>query len=68
MVQKKSVYNNKLGEIKMSDKNIEIMKKLIEEKKRKSSQQGANQKPEKNIGSSSKGFYKNTKQGGQFDK
>ena len=52
----------------MTEKNLEMMKKLIESKKKKSSQQGSNLKPEKSIGSSSKGFYKNTKQGGQFDK
>jgi hypothetical protein len=51
----------------MSDKNIEIMKKLIEDKKKKGSQQGPNLKPERSIGSVRKG-RSNKKQGGQFDK
>lgn len=52
----------------MSDKNIEMMKKLIEAKKKKSSGQGSKLRPERNIGESRGGFTKNTKQGGQFDK
>jgi hypothetical protein len=52
----------------MSDKNIEMMKRLIEAKKGKATQQSSNLRADKSIGSSKKGFYKNTKQGGQFDK
>lgn len=55
-------------EIKMSDKNIEMMKKLIEAKKKKSAEQGSVLRPDKSIGSGRTGFTKNTKQGGQFDK
>lgn len=51
----------------MADKNIEMMKKIIEAKKKKSSQQGSNLRPERSIGTTSKGV-KNNKQGGQFDK
>lgn len=51
----------------MSDKNVEIMKKIIEEKKKRSSQQGSISRPERSIGSSRKGIS-NKKQGGQFDK
>jgi len=52
----------------MSNDNIERMKKIIEEKKRISSQQGStNGAPNKKIGSSSKAF-KNTKRGGALDK
>ncbi|MBI6872585.1 hypothetical protein [Clostridium aciditolerans] len=50
----------------MSDKNIEMMKKIIEAKKNKSSQQGA-LRPEKNIGGSRKAI-KSGKTGGLFDK
>jgi len=50
----------------MSDKNIEMMKKLIEEKKKKSSQQGSNLRPQKNIGGTSKAKI-NKKTGGLFD-
>lgn len=52
----------------MSDKNIEMMKKLIEEKKNKGTKEGNSLRPEKSTGTARKGFYKNTKQGGQFDK
>lgn len=51
----------------MTDKNIEMMKKIIEAKKKRSSEQGSNLRPERNIGFSRKGV-KNKKQGGQFDK
>lgn len=51
----------------MSDKNIEIMKKIIEDKKKKSSEQGSISKPDKVIGGSRKAFH-NRKQGGLFDK
>lgn len=50
----------------MSDKNIEMMKKIIEAKKNKSSQQGT-LRPEKNIGGSRKAV-KSNKHGGLFDK
>jgi hypothetical protein len=51
----------------MSDKNIEMMKKLIEAKKQNASKQGSTLRADKSIGSSRKGV-KNKKQGGQFDK
>lgn len=51
----------------MSEKNIELMKKIIEKKNLKNSQQGSIGRPEKNIGSSAKA-HRNTKQGGLFDK
>jgi hypothetical protein len=51
----------------MSEKNIEMMKKLIDAKKRKSSEQGSALRPERSIGTS-RGGVKNKKQGGQFDK
>lgn len=51
----------------MSDKNIEIMKKIIQEKNEKCSQQGAILRPKKSIGGSRKA-KKNIKQGGVFDK
>ncbi|MDP4090815.1 MAG: hypothetical protein Q8930_16315 [Bacillota bacterium] len=51
----------------MSDKNMEMMKKLIEEKKKKSSEQGSSLRPERSIGTGRKGRI-NKKQGGQFDK
>ena len=50
----------------MSNKNVEMMKKIIEEKKRKSAQQGSALRPEKNMGSAKKAV-RNTKQGGLFD-
>lgn len=49
------------------DKNIEMMKKLIEEKKKKSAGQGLSKRPQKSIGKSHKAF-KNVKNGGVFDK
>lgn len=51
----------------MSDKNIEIMKKIIEEKKKKSSQQGSIPRADKKIGGS-RNAHKNNKAGGLFDK
>lgn len=51
----------------MSNKNIEMMKKLIEEKKKKSSKQGTNLRPDKNMGSARKAII-NNKNGGLFDK
>jgi len=50
----------------MSNKNIEMMKKIIEEKKKKSAQQGSGLRPQKNIGNAQKAV-RNTKQGGLFD-
>lgn len=50
----------------MTNKNIEMMKKLIEAKKNKNLQQGTS-RPEKNIGQSKKAV-RNTKKGGLFDK
>lgn len=51
----------------MLNKNIELMKKIIEEKKKKSSQQGSIGRPSKNIGESKKA-NRNKKTGGVFDK
>lgn len=51
----------------MSDKNIEMMKKLIEEKKKKGNKNGETLRPDKNIGGTRKAF-KSGKQGGLFDK
>ena len=51
----------------MSDKNIEMMKKLIEEKKKKGMENSSKLRPNKNaIGGTHKGF-KNKKTGGLFD-
>lgn len=50
----------------MSDKNIEMMKKLIEAKKKKGLQQGSALRPEKNIGKTKKAV-RNNKTGGLFD-
>lgn len=52
----------------MSDKNIEMMKKLIEEKKNKGKSKENGLRPEKSIGSYSKGCKSNKKTGGLFDK
>jgi len=49
------------------DKNIELMKKLIEEKKKKSAQQGGPHKAAAKIGET-RGGIKRRKQGGLFDK
>lgn len=51
----------------MSDKNIEMMKKLIEEKKKKGMQQNSTLRPERSIGEFRKGGARK-KQGGMFDK
>lgn len=51
----------------MSDKNIEMMKKIIEAKKKKSSQQGSHLRADKNIGGTRKAII-NKKTGGLFDK
>jgi hypothetical protein len=58
---------NTLRRLRMSDKNIELMKKIIEEKQKESSKQGSNKRANKSIGSSKKAFKKN-KKGGVFDK
>ena len=50
----------------MSDKNIELMKKLIEEKKKKNLQKGNNLRPDKSIGYGQKAIRRK-KQGGLFD-
>lgn len=50
----------------MSDKNIEMMKKLLEEKK-KNAQKGPLGRPVKNMGKTSKGIS-SKKSGGLFDK
>ncbi|AGA69656.1 hypothetical protein Desdi_2223 [Desulfitobacterium dichloroeliminans LMG P-21439] len=49
------------------DKNIELMKKLIEEKKKKSAQQGGPNKATAKIGQARSGI-KSYKKGGLFDK
>jgi len=52
----------------MSNKNIEGMKKLIEEKKKANSQRSAkSERPVQKIGQARKAF-KNKKTGGTFDK
>lgn len=51
----------------MSDKNIEMMKKLIEEKKQKGLQRGNTLRPDKNIGGTRKAI-RTHKSGGVFDK
>jgi hypothetical protein len=51
----------------MSDKSIELMKKLIEEKKNKGANSGIGKRPDKSIGNTQKGFN-NKKTGGVFDK
>lgn len=51
----------------MSDKNIEIMKKIIEEKKKKSAEQGGIPRANTNIADIRSGFKK-SKRGGLFDK
>ena len=51
----------------MTDKGIEIMKKIIEDRKKKSSEQGSIPRSDKKIGGSRKA-HKNNKSGGLFDK
>lgn len=52
----------------MTNKNIEGMKRLIEEKKKLNSKKSANNnRPVQKIGQTRKAF-KNKKQGGTFDK
>lgn len=50
------------------DKNIEMMKKIIEEKKKKGQNTKNNLKAQKSIGSYQKGLKKNNNGGGVFDK
>ena len=50
----------------MSDKTMEMMKKLIEEKKQKGTAKGNNLRPDKSIGSTKKAVS-NKKTGGLFD-
>jgi hypothetical protein len=52
---------------KMSDKNIEMMKKLIEEKKKKGLEKGSNLRPQKNIGGGTSKVKTSKKTGGLFD-
>jgi hypothetical protein len=51
----------------MSDKNIEMMKKLIEAKKNKGAQKDSLNRPQKTIGQPTKG-RSSKKNGGVFDK
>lgn len=51
----------------MSDKNIELMRKIIERKQKESSEQTSSKRANKVIGNSKKAFKKN-KKGGVFDK
>lgn len=50
----------------MSNKNMEMMKKIIDEKKKKGSQKGNTLRPQKKIGNSKKAI-RNNKTGGLFD-
>lgn len=49
------------------DKNIELMKKIIEDKKKKSAQQGGPNKAAAKLGQA-RGGIKSHKKGGLFDK
>ncbi|MCY6356550.1 hypothetical protein [Clostridium sp. ZS2-4] len=51
----------------MSQKNIEMMKKIIEEKKKKSANQNSTARPTKVMGQSRKGIKSNNG-GGLFDR
>lgn len=51
----------------MENKNLEMMKKIVEAKKQKSAEQGANLRPGKVIGQHRKA-HKSGKPGGVFDK
>jgi hypothetical protein len=51
------------GGINMNEKNIEMMKKLIEEKKQKGNNSANNRKADKVIGKASKGKKKDTSKG-----
>jgi len=50
----------------MSEKNIEMMRKIIAQKKKISSEQGSIKRPVKNMGESRKAIRSN-KTGGLFD-
>ncbi|MBC7959682.1 MAG: hypothetical protein H7X94_07435 [Vallitaleaceae bacterium] len=50
----------------MSEKNIEMMKKLLQEKNTKTTQ--GNLRPDKNIGGDARKGFNNKKSGGIFDK
>ena len=52
----------------MSKDNIEKMRKLIEEKKKKSSQQGYNEDAKNKKAGNFQKAFKNTKRGGAIDK
>ena len=52
----------------MSINNIEVMKKIIEEKKKKRSEQGGVSRPDKVIGKQRKAARSTKKTGGLFDK
>jgi len=52
----------------MSSNNIEMMKKIIEDKKQKSSEQGGSLRPDKVIGKQRKAARSTKKTGGLFDK
>lgn len=52
----------------MSEKNIEMMKKLIEEKKNKGAAKGGSLRPDSTIGHHRKASRSNKKQGGVTDK
>lgn len=52
----------------MSTNNIEIMKKIIEEKKKVSSEQGSVSRPDKVIGKQRKASRSTKKTGGLFDR
>ncbi len=52
----------------MSDKTIEMMKKIIEEKKNKSASQSGTQRAQKDIGKTSKARGGRLKSGGVTDK
>ena len=52
----------------MSDKNIEMMKKIIEEKKNKVATKGGSLRPDSIIGHYRKASRSNKKQGGVTDK
>ncbi len=52
----------------MINKNIEQMKKLIEEKKKKSSQQGYSYETPNQKNASNKKPFKSTKRGGSLNK
>jgi hypothetical protein len=57
----------KEGGCKMADKNLDMMKKMIDAKNEKSSQQGGFTRADKKVGESRKGMKK-YKKSGLFDK